>query len=372
MKYILFFLMGNIALAQTVSTFLEDAAIDVDDGLVFDTSGNLYGSNFSGDTVYKITPDGVATPFATGFTNPNGLAFDPEGNLFAIDWGAGEIKKFDSSGNLLETYSVGPTPSGLIATPDGTMIYTDTNSNAIKELATDGTITTLYEGTPLNAPVGLAYDESNTLYIGNFVGREIYRLVGTDVEFVATVPDGGASDNPFLGFIAYADGFLYGTTFGGHKIYKIDPTQVDDVSLFTGGVQGDTDGDISEATFSYPNGIIYNPAQDALYISEFSGVGNIRKIEDVTLGNGDLSKDVVFTIAPNPSSNLLTINTPDIVSLYQSTISIYSVSGALMLKALYGNANSKTLNVSRLNSGMYFVEITTEDHKKSVKPFIKN
>ncbi|WP_461303981.1 T9SS type A sorting domain-containing protein [Aureisphaera sp.] len=371
-KCIFFLLIGNIAIAQTVSTFMADPSIDVDDALVFDSDGNLYGSNFSGDTVYQIGTDGVATPFVSGFTNPNGLAFDTSGNLFVIDWGAGEIVKFDATGTLLETYVVGPTPSGLIASPSGTMLYTDTGDNSIKELATDGSITTLVTGAPLNAPVGLAYDETNTLYVGNFVGREIYRVVGSSLEYVATVPDGGAADNPFLGFIAYADGNLYGTTFGGHKIYKINPLLVDDVILFTGGEEGSMDGDISEASFSYPNGIVYNPSQQALYISEFSGVGNIRRIDDFVLGIEDIGNDLELSIAPNPVNHLLNVDVPDSVLLYQGTISIYSLSGTLLSKVQLGDTNSNALDVSWLSSGMYFVEVNSPNNGKAVTSFIKN
>ncbi|MDC8004575.1 T9SS type A sorting domain-containing protein [Aureisphaera galaxeae] len=367
-KFVFFLLMGNLALAQTVSTFLDDPAVDVDDGLVFDNDGNLYGSNFAGDTVYQISPAGVATPFVSGFTNPNGLAFDTNGDFFVVDWGAGEVVKFDNGGNLLETYNVGPTPSGLIATPTGTVIYTDTNDDSIKEIATDGTITTLFTGTPLNAPVGLAYDENDVLYVGNFVGREVYRFTGSDMEYVATVPDGGAATNNFLGFIAYADGNLYGTNFGGHQIYKINPEAVDDVTLFSGGDQGSADGDISVATFSFPNGIIYNPSQDALYVSEFSGVGNIRRIDGIlSIGENEISLDAF--IAPNPVGDRLNFSLPNDRSAIHS-VSIYTISGALV--TVHTDLSTNSIDVAHLVQGMYFAEIASVENKTSVQAFIKN
>lgn len=62
--------------AQWVSTFFNDATINISDALLLDTQGNLYGSDFNGSNVYKITPSGVASIFASGITSPNGLAFD--------------------------------------------------------------------------------------------------------------------------------------------------------------------------------------------------------------------------------------------------------------------------------------------------------
>ncbi len=369
-KYLFFLLVTNLAFAQTVSTFLEDPDIDVDDALIFDGDGNLYGSNFAGDTVYKITPEGEATPFITGLLNPNGLAFDTAGNFFAVDWGAGEVLKHDSDGNLLETYEVGPTPSGLIATPTGTVIYTDTNENSIKEIAKDGTITTLFTGDPLNAPVGLAYDENDVLYIGNFVGREVYRFTGTDVAYVATVPDGGTTTNDFLGFITYAEGYLYGTNFGGHQIYKINPTAVDDVILFAGSDAGSMDGDIADATFSFTNGIIYNPSQQALYISEFSGVGNIRRIDDFVLSLDEQDATLEFSVAPNPASNELYLDFGGSINFEGGTLSIYQASGSLV--ARYKDFDQQTLDVSQLASGIYFVEIISEKERKWVARFMKD
>ncbi len=59
--------------------------------MVFDTDGNLYGSNFEANSFHKITPDGTATEFVTGLQNPNELAFDEDGNLFVAEYSAMRI-----------------------------------------------------------------------------------------------------------------------------------------------------------------------------------------------------------------------------------------------------------------------------------------
>src|SRR5215472_3302119 len=60
-----------------VSTFAS--GLDGPEGLAFDVAGNLYVTSFLGH-IYKFTPGGTRTTFASGLT-PGGLAFDSAGNL---------------------------------------------------------------------------------------------------------------------------------------------------------------------------------------------------------------------------------------------------------------------------------------------------
>ena len=46
-------------------------------GLAFDTGGNLFVANNNGNTVSRVTPGGAVSPFASGFSGPVGLAFAP-------------------------------------------------------------------------------------------------------------------------------------------------------------------------------------------------------------------------------------------------------------------------------------------------------
>lgn len=59
--------------------------------LACDSAGNLFVSGSFGDIVggniYKITPNGVLTIFASGMYTPASLAFDYRGDLFVADLG---------------------------------------------------------------------------------------------------------------------------------------------------------------------------------------------------------------------------------------------------------------------------------------------
>src|ERR1700722_13409436 len=69
------------------------------DSLAFDSSGNLYvGSHAPNTSIFKFTPGGIGSAFATGLSYANGLAFDTSGNLFAADSLGNAIYKFTPGG----------------------------------------------------------------------------------------------------------------------------------------------------------------------------------------------------------------------------------------------------------------------------------
>jgi len=199
----------------------------------------------------------------------------------------------------------------------------------------------------------------------------IYKVFNGGTEYVATVPDGGS--NSSLAFITYGNGSLWGTVFfTGHKIFSINPEGVDDVTLFAGSEQGNTDGDISEATFDSPSGLAY--FENALYVSEFTSEGNVRKIESI-LSVGDFSLDLNLTLFPNPVINKLEIEGTSQSNLGETKISIYDYSGRLIKTVISNNLSNTgfntSLDVSELMPGLYVVEVQSENNNSIAKTFIK-
>jgi sugar lactone lactonase YvrE len=62
--------------------------------LAFDASGNLFAVDGSTHSIFKFTPDGTRSTFATAFKNAGNLIFDSKGDLFASDYGQKSIFKF--------------------------------------------------------------------------------------------------------------------------------------------------------------------------------------------------------------------------------------------------------------------------------------
>ena len=207
----LLLLFAFVSKAQNVQTIL-DTTFEIDDALILDKAGNLYGSNFDGDAVYKLTPSGQISVFANGMGTPNGLAFDSQENLHVVDPSVSRVYKISYSGVFLDTFNI-PGASGIIKQRSSDTMYVATYSNqSVYKLAPDGNTTLWKQGTPLNGPVGFTYDDMGQLYVGNFNDRRILRLDEDTVEYIATIP-GRANGTGWLGFIAYANGAILRNQF---------------------------------------------------------------------------------------------------------------------------------------------------------------
>jgi hypothetical protein len=66
--------------------------------LAFDAAGNLFVG--AGHSVFKYTPDGTKSTFATGLKYPLGLCFDDKRNLFVSDDAANKPEVSARSSNL--------------------------------------------------------------------------------------------------------------------------------------------------------------------------------------------------------------------------------------------------------------------------------
>jgi hypothetical protein len=366
---LLVLLLSTYGFAQSISTFTNGTP---DDGIAVDSNGNIYCSNYTGDTVFKFTPAGNVSSFITGLNTPNGIAFNSNEDLYVCDGVGSTIYKYDINGNLLASYPVTGHPSGIIKSRNSeSMIFTIYTTNKVMSLAPNGTITELASGTPLSGPVGLAYDDNDVLYIGNYNDRKIHKLVTGNLQYIAQVP--ATSANPYLGFITYGQGKILGTILGAHKIYTIDPTTTDSVELFIGSTAGSIDGDASVATFNQPNGIYFNSVNNTMYVTDF-GSKNLRIVSGISLSIDDETlKNSTFSLYPNPTKGFLNIKIEslDITSSY--SILIYDFSGKVLFHEndITASSFSKNIDTSGWSSGVYLVKIKTKDGLLQSKKFIK-
>jgi len=364
MKTLYFLLVMSLinlhaVLAQTVTTFTDGTP---DDAIALDADGNIYASNFVGDKVFKYDQQGNMEEFIVGLNTPNGLAFNSSGELYVCDFMAQAIYRYDADGNQLEFYSISGRPSGIIKDKDSDdMIFTNFNTSTINRLDPDGNISIISEAEGLNGPVGLAYDDQGNLFAGNYNDRNIY-LINLDgsIEYVANP---GEVSN--LGFIAFAQGKLWGTVLGEHKIYQIDPYTVDEVSLYAGSIAGDLDGDISDATFSQPNGILFDPTEQIMYITDF-GTKNLRIVEDVVVLGTAVPELPSFEIAlyPTPVTDSLTVSLKE--AWGNTSFALYDIQGKLVLQQTL-QGSMQQLQLGHLSSGVYVAELVNQGVKRSQK-----
>ena len=209
------------------------AKLNFPQGMVIDTSGNIYFSDTQNARVRKISGGTITTVAGNGTAGyggdnaaaasaelnvPIGLALDSANNLYIADFGNNRVRKVSSggtittvAGNGLQGYSgdgsaaVNAQLTGPIAVTvdgQGNLYIADSGNNAVRKVS-GGTITTVagnglggYSGdnglatsATVGNPSGLAVDSSGNLYIsdGSARVRKVY-----PTGFITTIAGTGA------------------------------------------------------------------------------------------------------------------------------------------------------------------------------------
>ncbi len=106
-------------------------------------------------------------------------------------------------------------------------------------------------------------------------------------------------------------------------------------------------------------GTLQSGSQDYTLVA--SGTGGL------SLNTSNFAADNNFFVYPNPATNVLSFHNPNSIEL--SSIVITDIAGKQLITR--NNINSNDIEVSSLQSGVYFITFTT-DAKSFVKKFIKN
>jgi len=88
------------------------------------------------------------------------------------------------------------------------------------------------------------------------------------------------------------------------------------------------------------------------------------QLEVFVLGLNDNELNKGLSIYPNPSSNMVTVNSKtDLLT----SISVFDINGKQILDINTVNAETKTLDISNFSNGIYFMTINNEVTKKLIK-----
>jgi hypothetical protein len=135
-----------------------------------DTEGNIYVtySNRRGQktpvSVYKVTPKGAVTPFATEIMNATGLAFSMTGDLFVSSRYDGSIYTVDSAGTVT-TFLEGMGIATGIAFDRGGNLYVGDRSGSIFKISPEKEIFVFATLEPSIAAYHLAFGLDDHLYV---------------------------------------------------------------------------------------------------------------------------------------------------------------------------------------------------------------
>jgi hypothetical protein len=190
--------IDRISSVGNVSQFASNFGYDDMNGVAFDSSGNLYvaatGSTNSAyvSAILKLNSQGVLVNswrwlFATssGPLQPTGLAFDSTGNLFVTDYSGNALWSISPSGVPTKITPMSVNPLGLAFDKQGNLFVGNLSSWTIDKVTPSFAVSTFASG--IDDPQGLAFDAAGNLYVANSPND----AVGTTLTRIT--PDGTAS-----------------------------------------------------------------------------------------------------------------------------------------------------------------------------------
>jgi sugar lactone lactonase YvrE len=132
-------------------------------GLAFDRAGNLFMADPDSHSIFKFTPAGNKSTFASGLSTDGvyDLAFDAAGNLFGSDEGSRSILKFTPDGKK-STFVTGIRCLGIAFDRSGNLFVSQGDS--ILKFTPDGKKSTFATG--LYSP-GMAFDDKGNLFVAD-------------------------------------------------------------------------------------------------------------------------------------------------------------------------------------------------------------
>jgi sugar lactone lactonase YvrE len=264
---------------RSVSTLAETVPT-TSDGISVGANGDIYVSGGDGGhEIFRITPAGEVSVFATGLGSANGSDFDSSGNLYVADFASGAVRKITPEGVMTTFASSLDGPGGVwvdenddvLVTLFGAVVWG--NGATVLRITPDGTVSTYASGPPLQDLVGIVGDDNGQVYAANWASGVIFNITGGNVS-----PRAQTGGN--VNHICYSHGVIFAPSPGGAVIrrVKLDGT----VEHFSGtAVHGSVDGPLASAGFARPNSCDLAEDGSVLYVVD-RATGLLRKIASGT------------------------------------------------------------------------------------------
>src|SRR6266481_1153528 len=158
-----------------------------------DDKGDLFVVDAFGGMIFKYTPDGKKSTFASGLKPHGGyeVACDHAGNVFVFDYGRHSIFKFSPDGKKV-AFATGVKPRAMVFDKADNLLVPDYKKHSIFKFTPEGKKSTFASGV---APLELGVDASGNLFVPDYSesdGHVIlkFSLDGTRSTFASLGSDG--------------------------------------------------------------------------------------------------------------------------------------------------------------------------------------
>ena len=237
-------------------------------GLEVDPDGNVYTADFGatlssgppGTRVWKVTPTGEVSVFAEGLAGASGNTLGADGWFYQSNISGNTVSRISPEGIVEPFVTTGlRNPVGLVFDEDERLIVANCGGNSLSRVSDDGTPEVFTDTDLLQCPNGITLGPDGHFYVANFSNGDIVRISRTgEATRFATLP---GNNN---GHIVFGNGVFYVVARGNHQIYEL--TLDGELTLIAGsGERGLEDGPADKATLSLPNDVALSPDGRILY-----------------------------------------------------------------------------------------------------------
>ncbi|MCB0563517.1 MAG: hypothetical protein KDD01_03995 [Phaeodactylibacter sp.] len=258
----------------TVSTITEE--FDASGGVKLGPDGHLYIGNFgaslsqgSGSQVWQLNLETLELEvFATGLVGASGNAFDSQGNFFQSNIGGSSISRITPDGQVSTFVSQGISAPVGIAIDEQDNLYVcncgGPFANTIRKVTPEGVSTQFAGGNIFSCPNGITIDQEGNLYVSNFNNSNVIRVTPEGQASIFAIVPGGNN-----GHLTYFEPFntLFINSHGSSSVYKMSLADRIVSRIAGNGLRGNSDGPADQATFSRPNGVALSATGDTLYLN---------------------------------------------------------------------------------------------------------
>jgi pimeloyl-ACP methyl ester carboxylesterase/sugar lactone lactonase YvrE len=251
-------------------------------GISVAPDGALYVSNF-GRTLWRVDPDGTATPVDRTLKGSSGNAVAADGTVYQASFLDGRIVRIRPDGEV-ETWVEGGLhgPVGLAIGAGGNLYVCNCRSDSIARVRPDRTVEPFAESPDFDCPNGIARDIDGSLVVVSFKNGHVVRLGPHGAsERIATLPDGGNAH------VAVTPDALYVTKIESNRIYRLarDGTYAPAAGT---GEPGLKDGPAKQATLARPNGIAASADGTILWVNNLIGPWRGEEETEIVIRRIDL------------------------------------------------------------------------------------
>jgi streptogramin lyase len=308
--------------APTVNIFPIPLTGSLPQSITLGPDGNLWMTQFNGNSIARIFANGPATGFVTEFTiptkdsRPYGIAAGPDGNLWFTEAKGNKIGRITTNGIFLPEFFI-PTltnsnPAGITAGPDGRMWFTEINFNAIGAVTMNG-VFSQYRGIAGKGAViatnSLLYNitagPDGNLWFVEGSRAKIGRINPTNHqvnEFILPIPN----CIPFDLVSSPGDNSIYFTEYASKKIGRL--SVADSKPGTTNGItQFQLPSGVPRSTVNGPYGITIDNANGIVWFSEY----NSNSIGALNISNGSVTEFRLPALTYNTAPSFLAFNPKD-------------------------------------------------------------